>query len=72
MRIFVTVKPRARKKSVVKIDRTHYEVSVTVPPEEGKANKAVQDVLAEFLDVPKSRLTLSSGEKSKEKVFEIS
>ena len=71
MKIFVTVKPRARKKEVVKIDRTHYEVWVTVPPEGGKANTAVRDALAEFLDVPKSRLVLSSGEKSKEKTFEI-
>lgn len=71
MKLFVTVKPRARKQGIMKIDRTHYEVSVIVPPEGGKANKAVRDVIAEFLDVPKSRIVLSSGEKSREKTFEI-
>ncbi len=71
MKLFVTVKPKAKKKSVMKIDRTHYVVAVTVPPEAGKANSAVRDALAEFLDVPKSRMVLSSGEKSREKTFEI-
>ncbi len=71
MKLFVTVKPKARKKSVTKIDRTHYVVSVTVPPEGGKANAAVRDALSEFLDVPKSDIILSSGEKSREKTFEI-
>ncbi|MFV0245394.1 MAG: DUF167 domain-containing protein [Qingshengfaniella sp.] len=44
---------------------------VTVPPEGGKANKAVQKLLAAHLGVPKSRLKLVRGAKSRDKVFTL-
>lgn len=44
---------------------------VTVPPEGGKANIAVQKLLAAHLGVAKSRLTLVRGSKSRDKVFRL-
>lgn len=46
-------------------------VYVTAPPEDGKANKAVQKLLAKALGVPKSRLELIRGQTSRDKVFRI-
>lgn len=41
MRIFVKAKPSASHESVEKIDETHYEVAVTEPPIQGRANRAI-------------------------------
>ena len=37
------------------------KLSVTAPPERGKANKAVRELLARALGVPKSRVHILSG-----------
>ncbi len=71
MKIFVTVKPNAREEKIEKIDETHFKVSVTKPPTEGKANQAVTNVLAEFLGISKINIALVGGMTSREKVFEI-
>ena len=71
MRISVKVKPNARQNSINQIDENTFEVRVTVPPEKGKANKKVIELLAKHFHTAKSNIELVSGETSKEKVFEI-
>jgi uncharacterized protein len=44
---------------------------VTVPPEDGRANAAVQILLARALGVAKTRLTLILSAKSRDKVFRL-
>ena len=46
-------------------------VQVTAPPENGKANAAVQKLLARAMGVPKSRLTLVRGQSARDKVFSV-
>lgn len=46
-------------------------VRVTVAPEKGKANGAVQSLLAKAIGIPKSALTLVSGETDRTKVFKV-
>lgn len=48
-----------------------YKVSVKEAPVDGKANEAIIKALADYFDVPKSNITLISGQSSKQKVFEI-
>lgn len=72
MRLFVTVKTRARVQTVEALDATHFVVEVKPAPLEGKANRAVIQALAEHLGVAPSRLTLRSGATGKKKVFEVS
>ncbi|TXH06975.1 MAG: DUF167 domain-containing protein [Candidatus Moraniibacteriota bacterium] len=71
MRLFVTVKPRARTERIEPIDATHFAVSVTALPIDGKANDAVRRALARHLGVPANRLVLRSGAAGKRKVFEL-
>ena len=71
MKILVTAKPNARKPSVRQIDETHFVIAVKEPAREGKANEAVAKALARHLRVPLVRITLHSGARSKQKVFEI-
>lgn len=70
MRLFVTVKTRARVERVEAIDATHFVVSVKAMPIEGKANAAVVRLLARHLGRPQNRFALRSGATGKRKVFD--
>jgi len=48
-----------------------YKVYVTAPPEDGKANKKVIELLAEYFKVPKSQVRIIKGEISRNKIIEI-
>ena len=54
MNFFVQVKPNAKQNSVKKIEANHFAVSVKQPAQEGKANQAVIELMAEYLDISKS------------------
>ena len=71
MKVFVYVNSRAKESKVEKIDNATYKVSVKSPPIDGKANKEVEEVLAEYLKLPKSKVYITSGFRSKSKVVEI-
>jgi uncharacterized protein len=47
------------------------KVKVTVPPEKGKANKAVVKYLAGLLGLKLQDVSISSGSKSQQKIVEI-
>ncbi|MBI1173009.1 DUF167 domain-containing protein [bacterium] len=63
------VTPRARQTSLVESAEGTLKASVTAPPEDGKANAAVAELLAHALGVAKTRLTLIQGATSRHKVF---
>lgn len=67
--ITVRVTPRASRARIVETE-AGLQVYVTVPPEDGKANAAVQKALAKHLGVAKSALRLIRGAKSRDKTFE--
>ena len=46
-------------------------VKVTAIPESGKANEALMKLLSEFFKVPKSKITLIRGTRSRVKHLEI-
>jgi uncharacterized protein (TIGR00251 family) len=46
-------------------------VKISQPPEDGKANKALIELLAEYLQVKKNSITIIAGEKSTHKIVEI-
>lgn len=48
-----------------------YKIYVTAPPEDGKANKKVIELLAEYFKVPKSQIRIVKGEISRNKIVEI-
>lgn len=71
MKIKVKVKPNSRENSIKEIEKNYYEVRVSVPPEKGKANEKVIELISKHLKIPKSRIELISGAASKEKLFGI-
>lgn len=54
-----------------KVDLPIYQVAVKEAPVSGRANEAIIKALAEYFDISASRITLISGQTSKQKVFEI-
>lgn len=71
MKISVKVKTNSKVVGVEKMDGSSYLVRVNVPPIDGKANKAVVEALADFLNIPKSKIEIVSGLSSKNKIVEL-
>lgn len=71
MKIHVRVQPRASKEEIVCEDEGAYKVYVRESATDGKANAAVCRVLAKEFKVPKSRITIVRGEKSRNKLIDI-
>lgn len=71
MKITVIAHPNAKKPRIEKDLLGTLHVYVNQPPLEGKANRAVIEALADYFKVKRNAVILLSGEKSKNKIFEI-
>ncbi|MGA1975538.1 MAG: DUF167 domain-containing protein [Conexivisphaerales archaeon] len=71
MLIAVHVSTNAREANVVRIGENIFEVKVDERAVEGRANKRLVEILAKHFKVPKSRIRLVSGARSRDKVIEI-
>jgi uncharacterized protein YggU (UPF0235/DUF167 family) len=65
----VRAQPGARRNAVLGERAGALRVAVSAAPEKGKANAAIQDVLAEALGCKPSQIGLLSGETSRDKKF---
>ncbi len=68
----VRVHPRARKNAITGIVGEALKLSLTAPPVEGKANQAVIEFFADLFAIPRSSVTIASGETSRNKMVRIS
>jgi len=66
-RLAVRVKPRSSVTDVVGFEDGVLVVRVNAPPIEGRANRAVVELVARLLGVGRSRVAIESGEKSRDK-----
>lgn len=68
----VTVKviPKSSKNSA-QLENGILRVHLNAPPVEGKANKALVELLAKILHVPKSSIEIVRGEKGRNKQLKI-
>lgn len=69
--LHVRVQPKARANAVKGWHGAALRVSVTAAPEDGKANRAVIDLLAETFDVAPSSISLVRGAASRDKWFRL-
>lgn len=65
----VHAQPRASRTSLVGLHGEALKIAVRALPMEGEANEALREYLAELFGVPRSKVELRRGEKSREKVF---
>ncbi len=56
----------------IRMGENYFVVAVKEPAIEGKANCAIEKALAEYFKIPGSRVKIVSGQKSREKIAEIS
>lgn len=65
----VRAQPGARKTGAQGEHNGALKVAVQAPPEDGRANAALVEVLRELLGVKRSQVELVSGATSRDKVF---
>ncbi len=68
----VRIHPRARKNAITGELGDALKISLTAPPVEGRANDACIEFLASLLQVPRSSVTVTSGQSSPKKVIRVS
>jgi uncharacterized protein (TIGR00251 family) len=68
----IKVHPRAKKNAITGTVGDALKISVTAPPADSKANQAVIEFLADFFEIPRSSVTIASGDTGRLKVIRIS
>lgn len=70
MRFQITVTPKSRMDEIVVSERA-VRVRVTAAPEDGRANRAVIELLSHRLGIPRSALSVAGGAASRRKWIEV-
>lgn len=67
----VRVTPRSSRNAVDGFAGEPLKVRLTAPPVDGKANRALVEILAEKLHVPRKSIEIVAGEASRQKTLRI-
>ena len=67
----VKVHPRAKKNAITGEVGDALKLALTAPPVDGRANQACIEFFANLLDVPRSSVTIASGETSRNKIIRV-
>lgn len=65
------IQPGAKKTEVAGLHGKALKIRLAAPPVDGKANEALIKFIADTLRLPKSAVSLKSGQSSRHKVLEI-
>ncbi len=66
------VKANARQEKVARGEGGELLLWVRAPAREGRANKAVVELLSRYLGVPKSRIAVLKGQTARNKIIDVS
>jgi len=78
MKILVFAKPGAKRAEVKKLENivpgfdASFSVAVKEPAQDGRANRAIESVLAEHFRVSRSSVRIVSGHTTRKKIVAIS
>lgn len=67
----VKVHPRAKKNAITGKIGDALKVSLTAPPVDDRANQACIEFFSTLLNVPRSSVTIASGQSSRNKVIRV-
>jgi uncharacterized protein len=67
----VRAQPGAKRNAVLGEQAGALKVAVSAPPEDGRANAAIVEVLRDWLGVKRSQVELASGQTNRNKTFLI-
>ena len=71
MLIKVSVTPNVKQALVTKVSETNYEVRVDERAVEGRANKRLVEILSDYFNIPKSKISIVKGAKSRDKLVQL-
>ncbi|MYB40862.1 MAG: DUF167 domain-containing protein [Chloroflexi bacterium] len=71
VRLVVRLVPRASRNEVAGFEGETLRVRVTAPPVEGRANRALERLLAKRLDLPRGAVRVVAGQASRNKVVAV-
>lgn len=69
MRVRVT--PRSSRNELLGLEEEVLRVKLQAPPVEGEANRALLELMARVLDVPRSSIVIVAGHRSRQKTLAI-
>ncbi len=69
--IKIRVIPRAKRPEVVETGENELKIKLKSPPFDNRANQELIETLSEYYKVSKSKISIISGEKSRNKIVEI-
>ena len=69
VRLQIRVRPGARETRIIGWEEGVLQLSVHAPARDGQANRAVTELVAQTLGVPKSAVTLHRGARGRDKVL---
>ncbi|OGV57100.1 MAG: YggU family protein [Lentisphaerae bacterium GWF2_52_8] len=72
VRLSCRVQPKASRNAIAGIHGGALKIALCAPPVDGKANEALCRFLAELFDLPKSAISIATGEKGRSKSVAIS
>jgi uncharacterized protein (TIGR00251 family) len=67
----IRVQPGAKRNAILKPVGDVLKIAVTAPPRGNRANKACVEFLADLLNLPRSSITIVSGQSSRNKVIRV-
>ena len=71
-RVAVRVQPGARKTALLdRLASGEWKLAVTAPPEDGRANEAVVQLVADLLGVKRREVQVARGASSRSKTLEV-
>ena len=70
-RLRLRVAPRAARDGIVGRHGGAWKLRVAAPPDRGRANDAVVQLLADTLSIPRSAVTLIAGHGARDKIVEL-
>jgi uncharacterized protein (TIGR00251 family) len=70
-RIELTVSPGAARSELVGRHGDGWRARVAAPPERGRANRALVELLVEALGVPRDAVTVVAGKTARRKVVDV-
>ena len=71
MKYQVIVKPGSSQEKVVATGEQELTVYLRAKPHDGEANSALIEILAKYLNLPKTSLKITRGQKSRHKEIEF-
>lgn len=72
MLIRVHVTPNSKEARVTKVGEASFDVKVDEKAMGGRANRRLVEILSEHFKVPRSRISIVRGAKSRDKMVEVS